>query len=141
MRGVLFVVFSVLLLSGCYVMRTGTGGGNAPLHSQVLPGRRVDERPINTEDIALPSGYRIDALATGLTFPTGVTTDDQARVYVVESGYSYGEVWTTPRLIRIETDGKTTQIAAGTNGPWTGVDFHDGAFYVAEGGEMSGGRI
>jgi glucose/arabinose dehydrogenase len=33
-------------------------------------------------------------------------------------------------------------VAAGTrNGPWNGVAFHNGAFYIAEGGELEGGRI
>jgi glucose/arabinose dehydrogenase len=33
-------------------------------------------------------------------------------------------------------------IAKGTkNGPWTGITWHNGAFYIAEGGEMEGGRI
>jgi glucose/arabinose dehydrogenase len=51
-------------------------------------------------------------------------------------------VFTTPRLLRVEADGKTTVVATGArNGPWTGIVFHDGAFYVAEGGQMEGGRI
>ncbi|WP_447977227.1 PQQ-dependent sugar dehydrogenase [Candidatus Nitrospira bockiana] len=99
-------------------------------------------RTVHPEDIALLPGYRIEAIATGLTFPTGVTFDEEGRVYVTESGYSYGEVWTTPKLIRIEPNGDTTTVAAGqNNGPWTGVSYHKGAFYVAEGGMLQGGRI
>jgi hypothetical protein len=41
----------------------------------------------------------------GLTFPSGITFDDQGRVYVIETGYSYGEVWAVPRLLRVESDG------------------------------------
>jgi hypothetical protein len=90
----------------------------------------------------LPTGYQIEAVAVGLTFPSGVTSDDQGRVYVVETGYSYGEVWAVPRLLRLESDGRITEIATGEkNGPWTGVTFYKGFFYVAEGGELQGGRI
>ena len=90
---------------------------------------------MNAADIAVPSGYQIELVATGLTFPTGVAFDDKGGVYVTESGYSYGEVWDIPRLIRIERDGGTTLIAEGDqNGPWTGMLFHQNAFYVAEGG-------
>ena len=39
-------------------------------------------------DVALPEGYRIELVAEGLTFPTGVTFDDHGSVYVVEAGYS-----------------------------------------------------
>jgi hypothetical protein len=47
-----------------------------------------------------------------------------------------------PKLLRVETDGRTTVIASGErNGPWTGVTFHNGAFFIAEGGVMEGGRI
>ena len=61
---------------------------------------------------------------------------------MVESGYAYGEVWTTPRLLRIEPNGQTAVVATGErNGPWTGVAYYQGAFYVAEGGEHDGGRI
>ena len=121
------------LLSGCYRMRPSKGAGQTAF----APPRHID-----TEDIALLDGYRIEPVATNLTYPTGVTFDDQGRAYVVESGYSYGEVWTTPRLLRIETNGKISEIARGAkNGPWTGVSFHRDAFYVAEGGVLEGGRI
>src|SRR5207248_1469433 len=66
----------------------------------------------------------------------------QKRPCIVESGYAYGEVWTKPRLLRVEADGRLTEIASGgRNGPWTGVAFREGNFYVAEGGELEGGRI
>jgi hypothetical protein len=81
-------------------------------------------------------------VTTGLSFPTGVTFDGLGRPYVVESGYAYGEVWTTPRLLRVEANGQlTTILTGGRNGPWTGVAYEQGAFYVAEGGELEGGRI
>ncbi|NJW54944.1 hypothetical protein, partial [Salinimicrobium oceani] len=36
----------------------------------------------------------------------------------------------------------TELIVEGTkNGPWTGITYHDGNFYVAEGGQMEGGKI
>lgn len=62
-------------------------------------------------------------------------------MYVTEAGYSYGEVWTTPRLLRIEPDGGLTTIVTGAHAPWNGVDFHEGAFYIAAGGEAGEGRI
>jgi glucose/arabinose dehydrogenase len=119
-------------LSGCFALFPSRGGGQTDFE---VP------RPVDPGDVALPDGYRIDLVATGLTFPTGVAFDDRGRVYVTEAGYSYGEVWTTPRLLRVEQNGTTTVIAAGRHAPWTGVDFHRGHFYVAEGGEAGGGRI
>lgn len=120
-------------LSGCYGMRPSSGGGETDFDPP---------RAVNAADVALPPGYRIEAVATGLTFPTGVAFDGQGRPYVTESGYAYGEVFLTPRLLRVEADGQTALVAeGGRNGPWNGVDFHDGAFFVAEGGELEGGRL
>src|SRR5215217_867111 len=56
-------------------------------------------RLINPADIAVPPGYCIDAIATGLNYPTAVITDEKDRVYILESGYSYGEDFTAPRLL------------------------------------------
>jgi glucose/arabinose dehydrogenase len=122
-----------VILTGCYSLRRSAGSGQAS-----FKGSRI----VDPLDIAVLNGYRIDVVATGLTFPTGVAFDAEGRACVVESGYAYGEVWTQPRLLRLEANGGMTQIAAGeTNGPWTGVAFHNGAFYVAEGGEREGGRL
>jgi glucose/arabinose dehydrogenase len=71
-----------------------------------------------------------------------VTFDDSGNPYVVESGYSYGEAFTTPRLLKVGPNGSVNEIARGEkNGPWTGVTYSKGNFYIAEGGELEGGRI
>jgi glucose/arabinose dehydrogenase len=113
-------------------MRASKGGGQRGF----TPPRRVEARAV-----ALPAGYRIEVVATGLTLPTGVAFDDSGRVYVTEAGYAYGELWTTPRLVRVERDGRITQIAAGSGAPWNGLAFANGAFYVAAAGHREGGRI
>lgn len=121
------------LLAGCYDLRSSDGGGQTDFDGT---------RTVRAEDIAVPDGYRVEAVATGLTFPTGVAVDDAGVPHVVEAGYSYGEVFTVPRLLRIEADGSLTEVARGErNGPWTGVAFAQGAFFVAEGGQLEGGRI
>jgi len=98
-------------------------------------------RRVRASDVALPSGYTIEPIATGLTFPTGVVTDDQGHAYVTEAGYSYGEVWGQARLLRVLSDGQLEVVATGGHPPWNGVDFAAGAFFIAEGGESGGGRI
>lgn len=129
----LAVLVLVTTVGGCYRMRSSQGGGEAHFE----PPRRV-----NAADVQLPPGYRIEPVATGLTFPTGVAFDDAGRPHVVESGYAYGEVWTTPQLLRIEPGQAPVVVArGGRNGPWNGVAYARGNFYVAEGGELEGGRI
>lgn len=123
-----------LSLSGCYSLRGPRGGGMSPAFS--------GPRRLTPTDIALPPGFVAEKVLGGLTYPTAVLFDDDGRVYVIESGYSYGESWARPRLLRVEPEGGYTVVAQGNrNGPWTGGVYHKGFFYVAEGGELEGGRI
>lgn len=120
-------------LTGCYRLLPSDGGGE----TDFSPPRAVD-----AADVALPPGYDIEVVAQGFTFPTGVAFDDEGTPHIVESGYAYGEVWTAPQLIRVNEEGSTTVVAKGRdNGPWNGVTYADGNFYIAEGGELHGGRI
>jgi hypothetical protein len=89
---------------GCLAVRPSNGGGQTSF---------TPPRLIEPSDVALPPGYKIEAVAQGLTFPSGVTFDEAGRVYVIEAGYSYGEVWTVPRLLRIEPDRAPTVVATG----------------------------
>lgn len=131
--GFLVLLLAGLLWSGCYSMRPSSGAGQASFSPPRVPDPR---------DVALPAGYIIEVVAQSLTFPTGVVFDQDGRLHVVESGYSYGELWTTARLLRIEPGGEFVEVAsANLGGPWTGADFHDGNFFVAEGNVLEGGRI
>jgi glucose/arabinose dehydrogenase len=131
-RRLLILASGALLGSACYGLRKSDGGGQI----MAPASRSVDE-----SGVALPPGYEIAPVATHLTFPTSVTFDDRGDAFVTESGYSYGEVVTVPRLLRVREGQEPALVAAGDNGPWTGVAFHDGHFYVAEGGQQRGGRI
>ncbi len=127
------LALAVLALAmGCATILPSDGGGQT---------RPPEGRVVAAGDVVVPPGYRIEPLTTGLTFPTQVTFDDRGRPYVTEAGYSYGEVFLPARLVRIDGPGRHVEIARSDNGPWTGVVFHDGAFFVAEGGETEGGRI
>ena len=132
LAGLVVAAAALLVTGGCFGVRGSSGGGQTAFE----PPRRVDVR-----DVIVPDGYRVEIVASDLTYPTGVAFDDHNRPHVVESGYAYGEDWAEPRLVRIEPDGGHTVVARGANGPWNGVAFHDGQFYVAQGGVEQGGRI
>lgn len=132
MRNLPFVL-APALFGGCLYLKPSNGGGEKPA---------ADRRAPTVADVAVPDGYEIEVIATGLTFPTGVTFDDDGRPYVVESGYSYGEVFTTPRLLRVdEATGALDVVAVGERPGWMGVAYADGAFFVAEAGVTSPGRV
>jgi len=124
---------AALLVSGCLQVVSSQGGGEA----KMPPG----ERPTVPSDIALPPGYKITAVATGLTYPTGVTFDEQGTPYVIESGFATASARATPRIVRVDPGGKTTVVVEGTNAPWTGVHYAKGSLFVSEGGTDEGGRI
>lgn len=125
-------ILACTLLTGCYELQPSNGGG------QTKP---TAVRALRPADIAVPGGYRVEVVASGLNFPTAVAFDEAGRPYVLEAGYSYGEVFTVPRLLRVEADGRRTEIARGERPPWNGLDYANGTFYVGEGGEIGGGRI
>lgn len=128
-------VYFLIILSciSCYRMQQSKGGGQTDIPR---------ERNIEASDIAVPRGYQIEAVARDLTFPTGITFDEEGGVYVIESGYAYGEVWAPPRLLQIGPGGEKTEIARGSkNGPWTGVSYYMGDFIIGEGGQIEGGKI
>jgi glucose/arabinose dehydrogenase len=123
----------LLTLAGCYGTKRSNGGGQV---------KKVPTRQTSASDVLLPPGYKIEKIAEGLTFPTACEFDDSGRLYIIEAGYSYGEVWTEPRLIRLEQDGTKTVVATGgKNGPWNGIAYFDNNFYISEGGQIEGGKI
>ena len=137
-----------LALTGCFVARPNAGGAQTSAKDVRAEAKQTGQRSVNPADVAMPAGYQIEPVATGLTYPTGVAFDDRGRAYVVEAGYSYGEDFTVPRLLRIEPNGSAAEVARGSvdarwmsNGPWSGVAFHNGGFYVCEGGARDGGRV
>jgi glucose/arabinose dehydrogenase len=125
------------LLAGCWYRSAPSEGGG-----QITAEQARDPRRPAAVDVDVPSGYRIELFAHDLTFPTGIAFGDDGTIYVVESGYSYGEVVTQPRLVELDPQRGTIrrELARGTHGPWNGVAFHDGALFVAQGGaiEQSG---
>lgn len=80
-KTVLFITASATVLCGCYALRSSDGGGQTTF---------TPPREVHAEGVALAEGYAIEAVASGLTFPTGAAFDEQNRLHVVESGYSYG---------------------------------------------------
>ena len=70
-------------------------------------------RVIDPAAVAVPPGFCVEPAVTGLTYPVAVFTDEKDLLYIVESGYSYGEDFVIPRLLRLEPTGRVTEIAKG----------------------------
>ena len=129
---VLAVLAALYWIFGAWPLLPSRGGGQTEFEGP---------RSVDPAAVALPEGYSIELVAEGLTFPTDVAFDDSGTPYVIEAGYSYGEVILTPRLLRIAEGGQAEVVATGENGPWNGVTFHDGSFFVAGGTLERGGIV
>jgi glucose/arabinose dehydrogenase len=126
----------ILTCVGCVELSPSKGGGQTAATSS----RRADPG-----DVAVPAEYRVEIVATGLNMPSGVDFDAQNRPIVVESGYCYGETFATPRVLRVDGNGAVTVLVTGNDGvPWNGVACDprgSGDIFIAQGGELTGGRI
>jgi glucose/arabinose dehydrogenase len=108
---------------------------------QMLPSRLsapppAHERlPVGPGDVCIETGYRLDPVAVGLTFPTSIAFDETGRLHIAESGFSYGPAKTAAqgRVLRLEDDGRLTPVVSGLRGPVTGIAFGNGCLYCAEG--------
>jgi len=69
----LLAACALLLIPGCFLRFAGGGGGS----TDFKPPRRVE-----SANVAVPEGYRVEVVATGLTYPTGVHASLQARVLI-----------------------------------------------------------
>lgn len=85
--------------------------------------------------VQVPGGYHIEKVVDGLNFPTGLTWDDQGRMYVAEAGGALFPEQKRPiRILRVE-QGRTTPItgdlaSSGVNVALVGLTWHKGAFYI-----------
>lgn len=147
-RIALLALVSSTFLGSCWKHLPSRGGGSETKEAVTRAAERakdpidLEERELDPTDVALPEGYTMDVVAAGLDFPTGVVFDAEGRLHVVEAGYSYGEDFRTARLVRLGEYGVPEKVIAYShNGPWNGAVFHDGAFFIAEGGVRQGGKI
>ncbi|MBB6669402.1 PQQ-dependent sugar dehydrogenase [Cohnella nanjingensis] len=97
--------------------------------SELSPEEDRKER----SNYVLEKGYRLERVATGLTFPTVMTFDSNGMIYIAEAGFAYGTEPGKGRILRLEKDGSLTEFAGGFGGPVTGIAWHEGHLYVAAG--------
>jgi glucose/arabinose dehydrogenase len=126
-----------LASASCFGSAASRGGGQIGEQA----ARKAAAAAASPYDIAVPDGYTVELVADRLTMPTGVAFGPAGEIYVVESGYSVGEVTAEPRLLAITPGDVPRTLATGDHGPWTGVAADDRALYVAQGGQEVGGRI
>jgi glucose/arabinose dehydrogenase len=124
-----------------------------PAIAGMTPTPQAAVRRVNPADIQVPEGFKVEAVASGLSYVTSVAFDDQGQMYVGEAGgHTYGtspDQAPPPRILRIKPNGPPEVIFASSPGievirnaetdadipegliaPITGLTWHDGLLYV-----------
>ena len=83
---------------------------------------------------AASSAPRVVVRAQGLDFPTSAAFAADGTLYVAESGLPFGGARPGGRVVRVATDGSSQVVLEGLRPPVNGLTWHDGGFYIAEGG-------
>lgn len=121
---------TLLALGGCYKLMGEKGAASSDAPSGILENRSTYDY------IELPEGYRIEKVAAGLTFPTGVTWDDEGTLYVSESGGGMApNMLATPAIVRLGPDGRVRERHAlarqGVHSPINDVTWHQDYLYLS----------
>ncbi|WP_052302359.1 PQQ-dependent sugar dehydrogenase [Bacillus sp. SG-1] len=91
------------------------------------------EKKKKEKEYTLQDGYKLEKVASGLTYPTCITFDEDGSIYIAESGYAYGSPPGEGRILKVPPEGKGNVFAKGFKGPLTGITWADGYLYAAEG--------
>ena len=81
----------------------------------------------------------ISIVAEGLDFPTSLAFDEEGTPWIAESGLPFAGAAPGGRIRRVDRDGRTEPLLGDLRSPVNGLCFHDGAFFISEGGNP--GRI
>jgi hypothetical protein len=91
------------------------------------------QRPVNPDAIVAPQGYRVEALVTGLTFPSAISFGPGGELYLAESGGVASSVVAVPRVLRIDPDRSVNEIGRLEN-PIVGLVYRNGELLIGEDG-------
>jgi glucose/arabinose dehydrogenase len=87
----------------------------------------------------MPVEIAMRPVADSLNFPTSLAFDPEGVPYVAESGLPLDGAPRGGRVLCLRSDGSRQCLTQGLRAPVTGLVYHDGHFYVSEGGNP--GRI
>lgn len=87
--------------------------------------------------LTLPPGYRVEVVATGLTYPTSLIIAPDGTIFVGEAGFAYGPKEALARVVTIGPGGTVQEVARGFEGPLNGLALRDRELYVSHRGRVS----
>lgn len=93
-------------------------------------------RYINTNDITIENGYKIEVFAEGLDAPGSIIFTTEGDLLITNSGYTSGN-----GAVLILRNGYFEVIADGFNMPLLGISYRNGLIYVAHKGYITTLRL
>ena len=86
---------------------------------------------IDADQVFAPDGYKVEVVAAGLSFPTGMAFADDGTLFINEGG----STWPTrpamiPRILRLDPEGNLAVFAEEELGGPRGLTCRDGFLYV-----------
>ena len=82
----------------------------------------------------MPLEIAMRVVAGDLNFPTSLAFDAEGVPYVAESGLPLDGAPRGGRVFRLLSDGQRECLARDLRAPVTGLVYHEGYFYLSEGG-------
>lgn len=94
--------------------------------------------PPSTANFNVTKGYVIKPVLWNLTLPSSVAFDNKGNMFVAESGFGFGGVQSTARILSISNNG-TINILTDRflSAPITNMVYHDGKLFVANKAKVS----
>jgi glucose/arabinose dehydrogenase len=132
--------YTVLILVGFLLLWLAAWKGwLIPSDRQVLP------RIPDPTQVAVPAGYRVELLATGLNAPSALEVTTDGAIYIAESGYggayaaTAGYEGTTPgRILQLLSNGSLRAVAGDFHPPMEGfVHDKEGNLFVSHSGTIT----
>jgi glucose/arabinose dehydrogenase len=106
------------------------------------PVRSVASEPVvdvapESSAIRARGEYRVEAVLTGLTYPSSIAMDDQGDLFVAEAGSVHGDAIGLPRILRVSPDGDVRVLTDRLCAPVSDLLWRDGQLYVSHRGRIS----
>ena len=89
------------------------------------------QRSFNPDAISVPDGYRVEALITGLSFPSAISFGPGGEIYLAEAGGVAGQLVAAPRVLRIDPDRSVNEIGRLAD-PIVGLLYRNGELLIGE---------
>src|SRR4051812_33318049 len=115
------------------------------LHSTKASAEELKRLPttvrpnIDPGDVKVASGFAVEVVAAGLSFPCGMTVAEDGTIFIAEGGTTWPtRPWLPSRLLRLRTTGELDVLAVEEEGGLRGLCARDGFVYAtAKGGYNS----